>query len=96
MSNVYALDIAGLYWFYYAYRFHGTAQLQTTKRREAMNPLPTITSKQSPVRCRGRPTVSDCERFYGFMISTKFYWHKSNEYLSILLLYDDGESNVLV
>jgi hypothetical protein len=53
MSNVYALDIAGLYWFYYAYRFHGTAQLQTTKRREAMNPLPTITSKQSPVRYTG-------------------------------------------
>ncbi len=62
MSYVYALGIVGLHLFYYAYRFHGTTQLQTTKKREAMSPLPTITSKQSPVRYRG-PTVQIAKDF---------------------------------
>lgn len=33
MSYVYALDIAGLHLFYYAYRFHGTAQLQREEKQ---------------------------------------------------------------
>jgi hypothetical protein len=40
MSYVYALGIVGLHLFYYAYRFHGITQLQTTKRRKQWVPSP--------------------------------------------------------
>jgi len=42
------------------------------------------------IRDRGQ-TFAILKDFYGFVISSKFYWHKSNEYLFILLLYDDGD-----